>query len=256
MATDYSPITELPGNQAHWEQLEILHTRYDLARQHATGRDVLEVGCGPGRGLGYLAASARRVVGGDFTEALVRMARDHYGGHIPVLRLDAQTLPFSDASFDVVVLFETLYYIPQAAAFVREAYRVLRPGGVLLISSSNRQVRGFIASPLSVRYYAAGELDALLSGSGFSVELRAGFPVGRRSPVGLAITALRQIASRLSLVPGSMRGKAWLKRVFYGRLTTLGPEIETEAPIRDLTEVGTGPVTDHLLLYAIARKET
>ena len=52
--------------------------------------------CGAGMGLGLLNKSAKSVVGGDFTQSIVSMARDHYGENTPVVCLDAHTLPFAD----------------------------------------------------------------------------------------------------------------------------------------------------------------
>lgn len=47
--------------------------------------------------------------------------------------MDAQELPFQDATFDVVLLLEAIYYLPHAEKFMAEARRVLRPDGILFI---------------------------------------------------------------------------------------------------------------------------
>jgi len=176
-------------------------------------------------------------------------------GRISVVQGDAQALPFADTSYDVVILFEAIYYLPDAARFVAEARRVLRPGGTLLICSANREWAGFNPSPFSVRYYAARELKELLEANGFAVELRAGFPADeRRGAAGRLVTALRRVAVALRLVPRSMRGKAWLKRLFYGRLAVLGPELDAGAPVRPLEPVQGFPVAGHKVLYAIGTR--
>ena len=56
----------------------ILSTRYELARKHAQGKDVLDA-CGAGMGLGLLARTARRLVGGDIDERNLAIARQTYG---------------------------------------------------------------------------------------------------------------------------------------------------------------------------------
>lgn len=253
MSADYSIITELPGNRAHAEQLSMIHTRYKWAGDQAAGKDVLEAACGPGRGLGYLAARARSVTGGDITPSLVAAAQRHHGGRIPVSVFDAQALPFPDGSFDLVLLFEALYYLPDAPRFLAEARRVLRPGGRLLLSMPNPEWADFNPSPFSVRYYAAGQLSALLDAAGFNPEVLAGYPVAAGGGAG-AVSLLRRAAVSLGLMPKSMAGKAWLKRLFYGRLAELSEEIDTSAPAAPLVPAPAGRVDGYKMLYAAAER--
>ncbi len=254
MSADFSIITELPGNRAHAEQLAMIHTRYKWAGDKAAGRDVLEAACGPGRGLGYLAARARSVVGGDITPALVEAANGHYRGAPKALVMDAQQMTFVDASFDMVLLFEALYYMPKPEAFLAEARRVLRPGGILLISCPNPEWADFNPSPFSVRYFTADELRAMLDGAGFQVVVRAGFSAASSGALVRTSSALRRVAVSLGVVPKSMSGKALLKRIFYGSLFELGPEIDATVAAGGLFSVGPGPVTDYKMLYADATR--
>ena len=251
--TSYSPVTELPGSGATREQLMMLATRYRLAADIASGHDVLEVACGPGIGLGYLARGARRVVGGDVDERLLQEAKRHYGRRIPLLRLDAHTLPFTDGAFDAVILFEALYYLTEPERFVREARRVLRPAGMVLISTVNRDWRGFNPSPFSTRYFSAGELRTLLESAGFAVELLGGFPSGASTLGEKALVLAREGAVRLHLIPTTMRSKQLLKRLVYGRLPALPPELE-DGPVAPLAPLrGDASVRDFKILYALGR---
>src|SRR5262249_6372523 len=102
----------------------MLNTRYKFASDFCRGGRVLEIGCGAGQGLGYLARSASSVIGGDYTEALLRNAQSHYGGRIPLVALDAHELPFVDLSFDTVILYEAIYYLNSPAQFLEECRRV------------------------------------------------------------------------------------------------------------------------------------
>lgn len=249
---DFSTVTELPENQASSEQLSMIHTRYRLAAEACAGKDVLEAACGPGRGLGFLARTAKSIVGGDITPALVERANAHYAGRIKVVQMDAQRMPWADRSFDVVIFFEALYYLPDAAAFLAEVRRVLRPSGRLLLCMPNREWREFNPSPFSLRYHSAAELRALLDRHGFDAELKASFPAATASWRGKLTSAARRAAIGLGLVPKTMAGKALLKRIFYGRLAGLGPEIDASVPVGELTPVGPGPVADYKVLYAIA----
>ena len=98
------------------------------------GARVLEVGCGTGvitQMIGALPGVAE-VVGIDPSEGLVARARDRY----PALKFDVgdgQALPYDDQTFDEVVFATTLCHIPDPSVALKEARRVLRPGGSLLV---------------------------------------------------------------------------------------------------------------------------
>src|ERR1035441_1509158 len=127
----FSEITESPFTRATSDQLQILYTRYDLATKHSVGKDVIEVACGAGVGLGMIAGVGRHVTGGDIDDQNCATALESYAGrpNIEVRHVDALQLPFGACSFDVVVLYEALYYLPSADEFLREARRVLRSAG-------------------------------------------------------------------------------------------------------------------------------
>ena len=258
MTTDFSTVTELPGVGAHRQQRVALYTRYSFARQFAAGKDVLEVACGAGLGLGYLAGTARRVVGGDIDESNLRIARETYTARpdITVMKLDAQDLPFENEEFDVVLLYEAIYYLDQPERFFAEARRVLRPGGVLLIVSVNCEWSGFNPSPFSVRYFSASELADAMRSAGFEPDIRFCFPDKPKGFLGNVISSVRKTAVRMRLIPRTMRGKEFLKRVFYGRVNPLERDLqdgaEESAPLHDAPTDG-GPVTDFLVIYAAGR---
>lgn len=110
-----------------------------LLRQ-AHGR-VLELGVGTGSGLGCYPPEVTDVVGIDpYTSVLDearrtadRLRQQGAPYRIRLHRADAEQLPYDDASFDTIVAFLTLCTIPDFAAAAREAYRVLRPDGQLLV---------------------------------------------------------------------------------------------------------------------------
>lgn len=228
---DYSSVSENPSVRITAEALAMNRARYSFAMRQAVGQDVLEVACGPGQGLGAIAQSARRLVAGDYTSTLLRQASTHYGALIPLVQLDAHHLPFRPATFDLVVLFEALYYL-RLEAFLDECRGVLRPGGALLLCTANPEWSGFNPSPRSTRYYSARALRTLLEARGFQVRLFAGFRDQPTSQIGMGVRLLRRIAVALNLVPPTMHGKELLKRLFYGRLQPLPAEL------LDLEEVG------------------
>lgn len=226
MINDYSHLTETTDSKVSREQLQRMRTRYLFAAEYCKGKDVLEAACGVGQGLGILGDSASRVVAGDYTENLVRMAKEHYGTRFDIRRFDAQEMPFEDKSFDVVILYEALYYLPQPERFLAECRRVLRSSGKVLICSANKDWSGFAKSPSSHRYFSAPELYCLLESHGFTAEMFGDCPVTDGSLSDAIVSSIRKAAVKLNLMPGNMRSRERLKRVFFGKLIDMPAELE------------------------------
>jgi len=98
-----------------------------------SGKRMLEVGCGMGTDLLQFARGGARVTGVDLTPRSIEISRHHLNlydlsGDFAVT--DAEKLPFSNNSFDVVYSNGVLHHTPDTAAAVRELHRVLRPGGL------------------------------------------------------------------------------------------------------------------------------
>lgn len=101
------------------------------------GSTVLEIGCGRGGGVAYIARDlqARRTVGIDLCHESVKICRtNHHGRHIAFLTGDAHRLPFRDASFDAVVNVESSHAYASMPDFLDEVRRVLRPGGSFVLA--------------------------------------------------------------------------------------------------------------------------
>ncbi|HNR91673.1 MAG TPA: class I SAM-dependent methyltransferase [Dokdonella sp.] len=118
----------------HWH-------RYAFALPLVSGRRVLDAACGEGYGSALLARHAASVVGVDISPQAIEHARLRYGG-ASNLRFDtgdAAALEFQDASFDIVVSFETLEHLEAQQALVAGFARVLADDGLLLISSPDKR---------------------------------------------------------------------------------------------------------------------
>jgi SAM-dependent methyltransferase len=93
-------------------------------------------------------------------------------------------LPLSDSAVDVVVNFQVIEHLWDQGQFVAECFRVLRPGGVLLMSTPNRITfspgRDTPINPFHTRELNAAELAELLTGEGFSIESMLGVFHGPR----------------------------------------------------------------------------
>jgi len=226
MKTDYTQVTEIPGNKGSKENLRMLYTRYKWASEFVKDKKVLEVGCGPGIGLGYLAKKAKRVIGSDCDANLVKIARNYYKDRIDILQTDAQHLPFGDKTFDVIILFEAIYYLPYPDKFLDECKRVLRKDGIVLICTVNKDWEGFNPSPFSVKYFSVPELYDLLNRNNFETEILGNFPASNFSFIDKCKLFAKKTAVSLHLIPKTMKGKEKLKRIFYGQLLRLPNEIE------------------------------
>jgi SAM-dependent methyltransferase len=101
------------------------------------GRDVLDVGCGPGQLVRALAALGARPIGLEISEQQLAPARAADGGSgARYLVGRAEALPLPDASLDVVVFMRSLHHVPVAEQFaaLNEARRVVRSGGQVYVA--------------------------------------------------------------------------------------------------------------------------
>jgi SAM-dependent methyltransferase len=120
--------------------------KHVFARYIPAGLDVLDIGVGGGRTTAFLAPTARRYFGVDYSEAMVAACAAKFPGY-EFAQADATDLSFlPDASFDVALFsFNGIDCIPSDAgriACLREMRRVVRPGGAVIISSHNAKVLG------------------------------------------------------------------------------------------------------------------
>ncbi len=129
-------LPELSGEiwYEHWH-------RYAFARQLSQHCTVLDVACGEGYGAAMMAETAAKVVGVDLSADTIQHARDRYGEHanLEFVAASCDCLPFQDASFDLAISFETIEHVETQQEFIAELARVLRPDGVLILSSPNKR---------------------------------------------------------------------------------------------------------------------
>ena len=100
---------------------------------------VLDAGCGSGYGSAELAKTGASVTGADVSGEAVAYAREHFGAQgIRFVEAPCESLPFEPESFDLVTAFEVIEHLERWQELLTEANRVLKPGGVLLVSTPNR----------------------------------------------------------------------------------------------------------------------
>ncbi len=144
---------------------------YQRLAQRCADRDVLEAGCGEGYGADLLADVARRVIALDYDKATVAHVRARYP-RVEIMHGNLAELPLADSSVDVVVNFQVIEHLWDQAGFVSECARVLRPAGLLMMSTPNRITfspgRDSPINPFHTRELNADELSQLLVDAGFA----------------------------------------------------------------------------------------
>lgn len=117
----------------HWH-------RYHYISAFVAGKAVLDVACGEGYGAALISKAAHTVDGVDISSDAIRHAKERYSarGNLTFHEASCAALPFADATFDVVVSFETIEHIHEQTAFLDEVKRVLKADGLFIISSPNK----------------------------------------------------------------------------------------------------------------------
>ena len=137
---DFSESYELGRGYGYHQMIDELEVQ--VTAPYARGARVLELGCGTGLILARVAEIAEKAVGIDLSEGMAQQARDR---GLDVHIGSVCDLPFEDDEFDLTYSFKVLAHVPDIDAAVREAVRVTRPGGHLLLEFYN---------PWSLRYLA------------------------------------------------------------------------------------------------------
>ena len=255
---------EMPGRKMSIGEFQMICYRYYTAGQFIREKQVLEVGCGAGLGLGYLAKRAKKVVAGDYAEDNLRYAQRHYRGRVELVSLDAHELPFKDDCFDVVVAVEVIQYL-HLAEFLDECHRVLKNSGVLVLCIPNKDRPNFRPSRLSYKYYSVPELFVLLNHHHFDAELFGAFPVPRGTTKLIhhrfrttMIAVGAKVLNLLEFVPKIGILREFIKKLIGYRTAVLTNEIKDEG-MRMVEKIYPVPLCcdspdfEHAILYGIAR---
>ena len=234
---NFVDVTELSGDNVTKEQVERIVHRYQWAEKYCLGKDVLEVGCGTGQGLGHILKSSKSLEAGDYSEEILSIPIKYYGKRVSLSQFDAQDMPYKSSSKDVIILFEAIYYIPDPDKFIAECKRVLRSNGVVLIATANKELQDFNPSPHSYKYYNNEELAKLLMKFGFQSSLYGYMEINKIKLSQKILSFIKKTTISLGLMPKTMAGKKLLKRLVFGRLVPMpfeisGDEFEYYPPVK------------------------
>jgi ubiquinone/menaquinone biosynthesis C-methylase UbiE len=201
---------ELPDDPEPWawERRRAL-----LLGEARPGERVLDLGCGAGRCLRALREAGAEPVGVELAEAALERARRNVPGAELHLLAPGGEIPLEDGSVDLVWCSEVLEHVPDTAALLSEARRVLRTGGGLLVTTPSHDLprRLMIAlarfdahfDPLGqhVRFYSRRSLARVLDAFAFEevhVEGIGGPPLLRETLVARARKA--RLAARAGTI--------------------------------------------------------
>jgi len=141
---------------------------YYIAKDHVKG-NLLEIGCGEGRGVALLSDLVDGYTGIDKINEVIKSLSTAYPKAI-FLQSVIPPLSFADASFDSVISFQVIEHIKDDDRYLGEIARVLKPGGVALITTPNIKM-SLSRNPWHIREYTAQELADLCQPYFSKVEL-------------------------------------------------------------------------------------
>lgn len=119
--------------------IEHLH-RYALTYNFIAGKDVLDIASGEGYGSSLMASVAKSITGVDIDPEAVKHASETYRKpNLRYLHGSATQIPIASATMDVVVSFETIEHLNEHQLMMEEIKRVLRPDGLVIISSPDKK---------------------------------------------------------------------------------------------------------------------
>lgn len=134
----FIPSKELLNDEIGFEHLHRYHSIIPFIKQ----KTVLDIACGEGYGSDLIGKYAQKVYGVDLDKACINWATEHYGSGNHKLEFktgSVDSIPLANNSIDVVVSFETIEHVSSGVQqlFMAEVKRVLKPNGILIISTPN-----------------------------------------------------------------------------------------------------------------------
>jgi 2-polyprenyl-3-methyl-5-hydroxy-6-metoxy-1,4-benzoquinol methylase len=202
-ATEFTGEYFIPGRSGKRIQADHLE-RYKFAARYAQGKSVLDIACGEGYSATMIvAAGATSYDGVDINQNLTIYANKKYGSNIICYYTSDISSFDSGRRYDLITCFETIEHVPNYKSALLNLHKLLKPDGLLLISSPNRVItspncNSFADKPenkFHTQEFTPDELLEMLRRSGFSAQVRDVF--GQRQRLHW-LASIRRISPRLS----------------------------------------------------------
>lgn len=160
------------SEQSHWwfvGRRTLIFDQIDRAYHDRTDLQILDVGCGTGLNMKYLARYGQ-VTGADLSSTALNFCRVR--GHTRLIKSPIERLPFSDNTFDLVTALDIIEHLDDDLAGLKEIQRVLKPGGRVFILVPAYKFLWSLQDEISShrRRYITRQLRAVIMGSGLRVE--------------------------------------------------------------------------------------
>lgn len=160
----------------HDEANNVTYQRCQFAYEYAVpfikGKKVLDIGCGLAYGTSLMSAHAFEITGFDYDESTVNENRNRYCDikNLNFVQGAVPPLPLEDKAYDVITAFQFIEHIHPRKEFIKESLRVLKPGGVLLVTTPNNK-KSLARNPFHVHEYTFDEMQNELKSIGSRFEL-------------------------------------------------------------------------------------
>ena len=147
---------------------------YEETLQYVTDKIVLDVGCGTGYGVKICSETAKFVVGLDYDLSAVKYCNDNFATeNNSFINSNALLLSIVTDSFDVAITFQVIEHISDSLKFIEELKRVVKPSGLIIISTPNVTDSGKrkFGNPFHINEMGYDDLEDLLRKSFESFEI-------------------------------------------------------------------------------------
>jgi len=138
---------------------------YVFASQYTMDRLVLDAGCGTGYGTNHLSKTARQAIGIDVSREAITYCRKNYArDNTDFVQMDATNMGFWNNVFDAICSFQVVEHIRDYDRYLSQMKRILKPCGILVISTPNKKTFNPYGKPTSFHFkeFYREEFEALL----------------------------------------------------------------------------------------------
>ncbi len=145
---------------------------YEWALQYVKGKRIADIGCADGYGTQSYASHVDSVIGVDYSEPTLKVAREKYKhlNNLSFISGKVPPLPLESNSLDVITAFQFIEHIEDRAGFMKDVMRVLKPGGIFLCTTPNNKM-SIARNPFHVHEYTFAEMEKEAGAIFTSIEL-------------------------------------------------------------------------------------